>query len=260
MANVFQQTQGLFTTLKTFFKKPITVQYPFQIRDYAPRFRGAVGFLPHPKTGDEKCVGCGLCAQVCPIKCISMGVIEDDSEGEATDHSDEWHPFEHYYLPFQDPEKAEANGKKFRFFYDINESRCLFCGLCVEACPVEALTMSHVYEMATDSRADLVWGKNKLLAAGSLYQEQLRELQPDGRMRHIPILPIPGTKQYNKALKDGTISEPSQIVYDYPEVRTAEGPKQLAAPAVEEDVAEGYDFDENGNRIPRRKGRVAERW
>ncbi len=258
MANILQQGQGLFTTLRTFFKKPITVQYPFTIRDYAPRFRGAVGFLPHPKTGDEKCVGCGLCAQICPIKCITMGVVEDDSEGEATDHSDEWHPFEHYYLPFQDPEKAEANGKKFRFFYDINESRCLFCGLCVEACPVEALTMSHVYEMSTESRADLVWGKDKLLRAGQMYQEQLRELQPSGMMRHIPLLPIPGTKQYNKALKNGDITEPAQVTYEYPTLRAT---NQLPAPAAPDPVAdEGYEFDENGNRVPRRKRRVAERW
>ena len=89
------QVAGFFVTLRAFFKPTVTVEYPDAMRELSPRFRGAVALLPHPETGREKCVGCGLCPQICPVDCITIGVIEDDTPG--ADHIDDWHPFEHYY-------------------------------------------------------------------------------------------------------------------------------------------------------------------
>ncbi len=254
MATLMEQVGGMFTTLKTMFSKPVTVQYPFKMREMEPRFRGAVGFLPHPKTGDEKCVGCGLCAQACPIKCITMGVIEDDSNGDATDHSDEWHPFEHFYLPFANPEMAEANGKKFRFFYDINETRCMFCGLCVEACPVEALTMSHVFEMSTDNRANTVYGKDKLLQLGSMYMEETRNIGPSGKPQHIPLTTIGKPKKLRSGGKDDKgKSGPLDL-------GPAGKPRIIEEPQAAETGGEEFMFDENGNRVRRPRPRPGERW
>ncbi|MEO7981671.1 MAG: 4Fe-4S binding protein, partial [Sporichthyaceae bacterium] len=48
--------------------------------------------------------------------------------------------------------------------YQINYLRCIFCGLCIEACPTRALTMSNEYELADDSRAKLIYEKQDLLA------------------------------------------------------------------------------------------------
>ena len=48
--------------------------------------------------------------------------------------------------------------------YQINYLRCIFCGLCIEACPTRALTMTNEYELADDNRADLIYEKSDLLA------------------------------------------------------------------------------------------------
>ena len=64
--------KGLGVTLKHFFKKPVTVQYPKQMRAINPRFRGAVAMVRDYETGKERCVGCGLCSAVCPAKFIFM--------------------------------------------------------------------------------------------------------------------------------------------------------------------------------------------
>ena len=48
--------------------------------------------------------------------------------------------------------------------YQINYLRCIFCGLCIEACPTRALTMTNEFELADDNRADLIYEKKDLLA------------------------------------------------------------------------------------------------
>lgn len=170
------QVAGFLTTLATMFKRTVTVEYPDAMRELSPRFRGAVGFLPHPETGREKCVGCGLCPQVCPVDAITIGVIEDEKPDAS--HFDEWQPFEHYYYKGLDPTDPDA--KKFSYFYHINETRCLYCGLCVEVCPVEALIMSHHFEMATDNRSETVYDKSKILAMGKTYMAELNERTEGG--------------------------------------------------------------------------------
>lgn len=169
--DLVNQVGGFFVTLRQFFKPPITVQYPDAMRELSPRFRGAVALLPHPETGREKCVGCGLCPQICPVDCISIGVVEDETEG--ADHLSGWQPFEHYYMKGWDP--LEPRSKKMRYYYEINETRCLYCGLCVEVCPVEAIIMSHHFEMATDNRGETIYKKEKLINLGKTYMAELNE-------------------------------------------------------------------------------------
>ncbi len=176
------QVAGFLTTLATMVKRTVTVEYPDAMRELSPRFRGAVGFLPHPETGREKCVGCGLCPQVCPVDAITIGVIEDEKPGAS--HFDEWQPFEHYYYNGLDPTDPDA--KKFSYFYHINETRCLYCGLCVEVCPVEALIMSHHFEMATDNRAETIYDKSKILAMGRTYMAELNERTEGGQAAQVP--------------------------------------------------------------------------
>ena len=105
MAAIGEIAKGMGTTLKNFFKKPVTVQYPKEMRNFHPRFRGAVGFVRDQDTGKERCVGCGLCSAVCPANCLTV-------------------------VPGVD-EHGIRNAKIYLF----DMSRCVFCGMCVEVCP-----------------------------------------------------------------------------------------------------------------------------
>ena len=124
--------EGLSVTLKHMFKKRNTVQYPEQRREYSPRFRGKHK-LNRNEDGSEKCVGCYLCAVVCPSQCISLQAGENEQ------------------------------GKRYAEWYKIQMGRCLFCGFCVDACPVEALDMTGFYEMSCYGRDGLVYEKKDML-------------------------------------------------------------------------------------------------
>jgi|UniRef100_A0A7C4AQ73 NADH-quinone oxidoreductase chain I len=124
--------QGLKLTLKYFFSKKITLQYPEEKWDVAPRWRGRHVLTTHA-SGKIKCVACMLCATVCPANCISI---------EAA---------------------AEPDNRKYPEKYSIDLGRCIFCGFCVEVCPKEAIIMSTAYELSEYSREDLILDKQRLL-------------------------------------------------------------------------------------------------
>jgi NADH-quinone oxidoreductase subunit I len=62
-----------------------------------------------------------------------------------------------------DPAHPTSPGERFGFVYEINMLRCIFCGLCVEACPTEAITMTHLFEMSTTNRDDAIYTRETLL-------------------------------------------------------------------------------------------------
>lgn len=145
--------KGLGVTLRNFFKKPITVQYPKQMRNFHPRFRGAVGFVRDQETGKERCVGCGLCSAICPANCLTV-------------------------VPGVD-ENGIRNAKIY--LYDMN--RCVFCGMCVEVCPELALVMTHEFELSVDDRSQLV------LDAEAMLRLSDRELERTGQAIEEPGFP-----------------------------------------------------------------------
>ena len=130
---------GFGVTLKTIFKKPITEQYPESPGATAPRYHGRHQLNRYPD-GLEKCIGCELCAWACPADAIFV---------EGADNTDT-----ERYSP----------GERYGRVYQINYLRCIGCGLCIEACPTRALTMTNIYEMTDDNRADLIYEKKDLLA------------------------------------------------------------------------------------------------
>lgn len=130
---------GLGVTFAGMFAPTVTEQYPEDKRPTAPRYHGRHQLNRHPD-GLEKCVGCELCAWACPADAIFV---------EGADNTDEQR-----YSP----------GERYGRVYQINYLRCIGCGLCIEACPTRALTMTNVYELADDNRADLIYEKHQLLA------------------------------------------------------------------------------------------------
>ena len=131
--------KGFGVTFSHMFKKVVTEKYPEVRRPPAPRYHGRHILNRHPD-GLEKCVGCELCAWACPADAIYV---------EGADNTDQ-----ERYSP----------GERYAAVYQINYARCIFCGLCIEACPTRSLTMSNEYELASDSRQDLIFTKEQLLA------------------------------------------------------------------------------------------------
>jgi NADH-quinone oxidoreductase subunit I len=126
---------GLSLTLSYMFSRTITEQYPDKEKWVPyPRYRGH-HFLNTDENGEVKCVGCELCAIICPCDCIEV-------------------------VPFED-----EKGNRRPLVFDIDLGRCLFCGLCEDACPVDAIKLGQHYEFSSESSEALTVGLDALIAA-----------------------------------------------------------------------------------------------
>jgi NADH-quinone oxidoreductase subunit I len=130
--------KGMATTLRHFFKPPVTIEYPEIKRPVRNRFKGR-HYLEHYDNGLEKCIGCALCAAACPADAIFV---------EASENTDEQR-----YSP----------GERYASTYEINMLRCIYCGYCEDACPTEAIVLGHDYEMSFFDRAGAIYTKEMLL-------------------------------------------------------------------------------------------------
>ncbi len=137
---------GFGVTFSTMFKKVYTEEYPEVKRPTQPRFHGRHQLNRHPD-GLEKCVGCELCAWACPADAIFVQGADNDDTPIELGGTGRFSP-----------------GERYGRVYQINYLRCIFCGLCIEACPTRALTMTNFYELADNNRADLIFTKEQLLA------------------------------------------------------------------------------------------------
>ena len=99
--------------------------------------------------GMEKCIGCELCAGVCPAKCIYVRGADND------------------------PDDPTSPGERFGYVYEINYLRCIHCDLCVEACPTEAITESKLFEFSFSNRRDAIYTKDELLVGDDGKPKQL---------------------------------------------------------------------------------------
>ena len=118
--------EGLTVTFSHLVRRPITVQYPDrlakQVQDTLPlRYRGIL------ELDLDICTGCLGCIRACPISCIAIGIEMN----------------------------KETKQRVFSSF-DIDVCKCMYCGLCSEACPTGSLRHGQEFEGASFNPAGLV--------------------------------------------------------------------------------------------------------
>ena len=113
-------------------------QYPEEKRPKQPRQHGR-HVLNKYEDGTEKCIGCELCAGVCPADCIYVRGLDNP------------------------PDHPVSPGERYGYIYEINFLRCIHCDMCVEACPTEAITETKLMEFSFTNRNDAIYTKDELL-------------------------------------------------------------------------------------------------
>ena len=162
MARVAQALKGALLTdfvsafwlgLKYYFRPKFTVNYPYERNALSPRFRGEHALRRYPN-GEERCIACKLCEAICPAQAITI---------EAEPRED---------------------GSRRTTRYDIDMTKCIYCGLCEEACPVDAIVEGPNLTFATETREELFYNKDRLLANGDMWEREIaKNLELDAPYR-----------------------------------------------------------------------------
>jgi NADH-quinone oxidoreductase subunit I len=136
--------KGLWLTFRTMFKPPTTVQFPEEVRDIPSRARTSLVWF------DERCTGCSTCAQACPDGCILVAT------------------------------EPRPDGSLNKVRYEIDFRICMYCGLCTEACPYEAIQPGGPYRDAVYFFDEMYHDKYELTRIAHDYLKQNQFTYPNG--------------------------------------------------------------------------------
>jgi NADH-quinone oxidoreductase subunit I len=133
--------KSMAIAMRNFFRKPITVQYPHEKVVLPERSRWAVE-MKVDEAGNHKCTACLACERACPDYIIKIDVTTAEDRSKHIDH---WR-------------------------YEVGA--CMMCGLCVEACPYDAIHMSHTYELARTDASTLAYDLLTDTAAAAIKRKE----------------------------------------------------------------------------------------
>jgi formate hydrogenlyase subunit 6/NADH:ubiquinone oxidoreductase subunit I len=134
--------KGLKTTLRAFFSKPVTLVYPYRKIEIADRGQGLIRIrMTQLDPPVYKCTGCRICDINCPQHCITV---------------------------------VKKEGEKQPEIYTVNYGLCMFCRICIDVCPFNALQQTQEHEFIGESRQDFIRNKEEL-AMKSVYIEEKKE-------------------------------------------------------------------------------------
>ena len=137
--------KGLMVTFKHIFKPPTTIQYPEEVRPIPSRARTNLIWF------EERCTGCSTCAQACPDGCILVAT-------------------------------SPAEGGEFNVDrYEIDFRICMYCGLCTEACPYNAIQAGGTYKDVTDDFESMYRDKHALTKFAHDYLKDSDFMYPHGQ-------------------------------------------------------------------------------
>ena len=134
--------KGMTITFRQMFSPKVTVNYPYERGPISARFRGEHALRLYPN-GEERCIAYKLCEAICPAQAITI---------EAEPRSD---------------------GSRRTTRYDIDMVKCIYCGFCQEACPVDAIVEGPNFEFAAETREELLYNKQKLLDNGERWESEI---------------------------------------------------------------------------------------
>ena len=160
--------KGMSVTFGEMLNPTITEDYPDVPPKFQERFRG-VHVLQRDENGLEKCVACFLCAANCPSNCIYIEAAENTADNRV------------------------SGAERYAKVYNIDYNRCIFCGYCVEACPTDAITHGHGFEVATFNVSNLVYRKEQMLAPMPAHMGANAVFNQDEVAAGAPSLPVQGS-------------------------------------------------------------------
>jgi NADH-quinone oxidoreductase subunit I len=161
MVRTMFPNKGLKKLIPSPAKGGVTVQYPREKEAPAPRARGVIALK------EENCTSCMLCVRSCPDWCI---YIEAHKELAP---------------PRREGGKPRQVNMVDRF--DIDYSLCMYCGICVEVCPFDALFWSPEYEYSEPRIADLLHDKDRLREwMGTVPDFEPYEAGSEAKVKKVP--------------------------------------------------------------------------
>lgn len=153
--------KGMFLTLTSAFRRPVTDQYPNKPRQLEDRFMGFPALTWDHNVGEPFCTSCMVCIRQCPTQCMSATMIDNPLQKEGKSHR-----------------------RKIVDTFEINLNRCILCGICVDVCAFDAIEMSHEHELASYERAGARADLGLLLDLGRKYQAE-EGWQPENAEKNV---------------------------------------------------------------------------